>query len=384
MPSQAERIEALLISQQVAECSCVETSAPGHSEVASKRPKLSQNRTLSTIIRFHKRDRLPLLEEAIFSLAIQSWHDHETVIVIQNGSGEIKSQIIEIINRQPWRDAPRYQILMIEVPEGVDGRSTLLNKGMEQAAGRFLAFLDDDDLIYHHGYTTLIRQLEEGGCAIALGGCRMAKAQYVSNHWYIRTKETPFAWGRTRYDLLRDNFVPIHSYVIDRSRVDPADLYFDDELPPLEDYEFLLRMCAKYDFDFSNLDVPVCEYRIHGLNSLPYDENAPLENQSLHKRAQQLIHERKRKINCLIPISELVELESNLISLKQQKMALESSYEQEKLHEQDRFLNTVARKTYSYFGRFPRLERQLSKHVHSGWRLYKRIKHGHRVESSNG
>jgi glycosyltransferase involved in cell wall biosynthesis len=335
-------------------------------------------------MRFHKRDRLPLLEEALFSLAIQFWQDHETVIVIQNGTNEIKREITEIINRQPWKESPRYQILMIDIPEGIDGRSTLLNRGIERSTGRFLAFLDDDDLIYQHGYTTLIKQLEEGGCAIALGGCRMAKTQYLSNHWYIRTKDTPFAWGRTRLDLLKDNFVPIHSYVIDRFRVDLADLYFDDELPPLEDYEFLLRMCARYEIDFSKLDVPVCEYRIHSLNSIPYDPDAPAENHTFHRRAQQLIQERKQQILCSIPISELVELDASLTTSRQRIEALQgqiaaleeqrAKYEQEKLHEQGRLLNTLTRKSYNFFGRFPGLEKRLSRVTHSLWKKYKAIK----------
>jgi glycosyltransferase involved in cell wall biosynthesis len=374
----------VLSTQQTVERTHVKERARELSEVPGMYLKSSLNKRLSTIIRFHKRERLPLLEEALFSLAIQFWQDHETVIVIQNGTDEIRREIIEIIDRQPWKESARCQTLMIEIPEGMDGRSTLLNRGIEQATGRFLAFLDDDDLTYQHGYTTLIKQLEEGGSAVALGGCRMAKTQYLSNHWYIRTKESPFAWGRTRLDLLRDNFVPIHSYVIDRFRVDPADLYFDDELPPLEDYEFLLRMCARYEFDFSKLSVPVCEYRIHSLNSIPYDSHAPVESHTFHRRAQQLIQERKQKILCTIPISELVELDSSLTTSRQQITTLQQQiealqeqlarYEQEKLHEQGRFLNTLTRKIYNFFGRFPGLEKRLSRLTHSGWKKYKGIK----------
>src|SRR5205085_12261957 len=137
---------------------------------------------------------------------------------------ELVAAVREIIERQPWPAAPRYQILTVAVPPGVDGRSTLLTRGIERASGRYLAFLDDDDLVYQHGYTTLVAQLKAGGCAVAVGGCRMAKIKEVGGSWFVETKETPFTWGRTRNDLLRDNFIPIHSYVIDRARVEPRDL----------------------------------------------------------------------------------------------------------------------------------------------------------------
>ncbi len=354
----------------------------GHPEAAVKVAALDAsaapgefNDTLSIIMRFHKQERLPLLQEALFSLAIQSWRNHEIVIMVQNGTDEIKEAIVKMVDRQPWSRHSRHKIISVDVAEGVDGRSTLLNRGIEQATGRYLAFLDDDDLIYHHGYVTLIQQLKEGGCAVALGGCRMARAQYLSDHWYIRSKENPFAWGRTRMDLFRDNFVPIHSYVIDRSRINPVDLYFDDELPPLEDYDFLLRLCAKYDFDFSKLDTPVCEYRIHGLNSLPYDANAPLESHASHTRAQRLIAERKKNLICSLPVGEIAVWQEQIAALQQQVAILQQQLvksDQERLHEQGRFLNTATRKIYTYFGRFPHLESRISRSVHSGWALYKR------------
>jgi glycosyltransferase involved in cell wall biosynthesis len=332
-------------------------------------------------VRFHRRERLGMLEEALFSLAIQSWRAHETVIVIQNGDDELVAAVSAIINRQPWPAAPRYKILPIEVPAGVDGRSTLLTRGIAQAEGRYLAFLDDDDVIYQHGYSTLVAQLKASGCAVAVGGCRTAKIKQVGGNWFVQTKETPFAWGRTRNDLLRDNFIPIHSYVVDRARVEPSDLYFDDALPPLEDYDFLLRLCTKYEFDFSQLDTPVCEYRIHGLNSLPYDLNASPESHAAHLRAQQLINERKQTLICSLPVSELVELQQKLIAWEEQirQKTAEVEHLQWRLtmseeEKKQRFLLRVAFRIYGFFGRYPHLEQRLSHLTHTTWRNYRKLK----------
>lgn len=333
------------------------------------------NKTLSTIMRFHKKERLPFLEEALFSLAIQYWHDHEVIVVLQNGTDELKRAVFEMIDHQPWQGSPSFQVLIVEVPAGMDGRSTLLNRGIAHATGRYLAFLDDDDVIYQHGYTTLINQLLAGEAAVAVGGCRTAKVQNESGHWYVQTKETPFAWGRTRYDLFRDNFIPIHSYVIDRARVDASDLYFDDAFPPLEDYDFLLRLSAKYGFDFSQLDIPVCEYRIHGSNSLPYSPDAPPEAFAFQQRAQQLIKERKESIICTVPLSDLVELQEALIKREPTQPAAQvKSDEPQEAQLFQKFLDTVGHNIYAFFRRHPRVEKSLSNITHTGWRAYRKIR----------
>ena len=374
----------MLSSWQISQQTLVKTDVGGDSEPdvqVEDTATLFDNETLSTIIRFHKRERLGLLEEALFSLSLQSWHDHETVIAIQNGDDDIVRDIREIVNRQPWPADPRYKILSVEIPPGVDGRSTLLTRGIAQAAGRYLAFLDDDDLVYQHGYTTLLQQLKESRCAIAVGGCRTAKVQNVAQSWYVQTKETPFAWGRTRYDLLRDNFIPIHSYVIDRSRVDPGDLYFDDTLTLLEDYDFLLRLCAKYEFDFSKLETPVCEYRIHGLNSIPYAADAAQEVRTSLLHAQQLINERKKRLQCSLPVSEVVELLQKVIEREEQlrQKTAESEYLQWKLvvmeeEKRKRLLVRLVYRIYNFFSRAPRLERFLSNAAHGIWQIYRRVK----------
>lgn len=266
----------------------------------------NENDTLSVIIRCYKPERLPFLEEAIFSLSIQEWTELEIVVVIQDGTDEFVQSIREIIDHQPWQKEPKVKVHTIQFEPGIDGRSTLLNYGITHSIGRYLAFLDDDDVIYHHGYTTLINRLKEGnGAAIAIGGCRVAKTSQRAGHWYINTKNTPFARGRNRHDLYRENFIPIHSYVIDRQAVTSSELYFDDQMPPLEDYDFLLRLSTKHKFDFSDLDIFVCEYRIHDSNSLPYTDDATQEQIAKLQRASELIEERKKNLSCTIPLQDI-------------------------------------------------------------------------------
>ena len=47
-------------------------------------------------------------------------------------------------------------------------------------------------------------------------------------------------------EMLIENFCPIHSFVLDRNLVDPSDLFFEERISRLEDYDFFLRICSKY------------------------------------------------------------------------------------------------------------------------------------------
>lgn len=351
------------------------------------------NKTLSVIIRFHNKERLVFLEEAIFSLAIQDWHDIEILLVIQNGTDELKHAVVDIINRQPWLSQPRYKILLIPIPQGVDGRSTLLNQGIMNACGRYLAFLDDDDFVYQHAYTTLIGQLVAGGRAVAVGGCRRANVKKEGEHWFVQSKDDFFSWGRTRLDLFHDNFVPIHSYVIDRFRLDSFELYFDDTCPPLEDYEFLLRLFNAVEPDFSQLDVPVCEYRIRldGSNSIAYVENAPPETVKRQKRAQQLVIERKKQIIQNMPAVTQRQLREKVcpslfaepelcVSAESTAPAVRAGdiengavrHNEAEAEEEHRILLQMTREVYLFFSHHPAWELRLSRVLHWMWRTYHR------------
>lgn len=333
------------------------------------------NETLSVIMRCHSKERMDFLEEAIFSIAIQEYDDVEICVVIQNGDEEFSQNVEDIILNQPWRDEPKYIICPVKFKDNKDRRSSLLNHGFENASGRFVAFLDDDDVIYHHGYKTLIETLlkidneDLVKVAMAVGGCRVARTSREADYWHIFDKETPFTDGRSRYDLYRDNFIPIHSYVIDRKFVDAEDLFFDNDIVPLEDYDLLLRLATKYEFDFSNLDNFICEYRIHDSNSLNYAGDATMDKIEKHERAYGMIEDRKKALECLITVPELIKIgeqEAKIQELRKKKSAPNNPKVLRK------FLLSFSDGVYDFFEKYPSIERRLSKVAHFSWKLVKK------------
>jgi len=303
-----------------------------------------ENMLLSTIMRFHKRERLPFLENAISSLATQDWPALEVVVMLQNPDEALLREVEQIILRQPWPTSPRFQVVAVEVPAGVDGRSELLNQGLDRATGRFVAFLDDDDIIYPHGYKTLVGQLLAGNSVVAVGGYCKAYLRREADGWRVVAREDSVVPEPSRLTLFRYNYVPIHSYIIDRSRLGSFKLYFDNDFPPLEDYDFLLRLFAVFEADFSQFETLVCEYRIHELNSIGYSLDKPDEQSPALQRAQGLIAERKKTLPCVITVGELAELTGELARLS---------------GERERLLQRLARRMHDAVDSRPQLKSRL-------------------------
>jgi hypothetical protein len=151
------------------------------------------------------------------------------------------------------------QIWNYSASEPKDARSALLNLGIKNASGRYMTILDFDDVIYNDGYAKLIRELQDSGCAIAFGKVIMKFIDVFEDCVLCERIQDRFS-GDNVIDLFEDNFCPIHSFVIDRAAVNSDDLYFDEELDKLEDYNFLIRCCAKYLSSFRLKDSVVGEY----------------------------------------------------------------------------------------------------------------------------
>lgn len=313
--------------------------------------------TLSVVVRSASAQRLPMLDEALFSLACQRWQKLDVVLALQAPDADFLAAAQAVLARQPWREGVSHQVLAVPAAAGFDARARLLTEGARVARGEFLAFLDDDDIVYQRGYERLIARLRARPDAVlAVGGTRLAFLDSVGDYYFIRRKQDGFfAWGSRRFDLFRDNFIPIHSYVLARTRL-PADLLrFSDEHVPLEDYEFLLRAATVGPFETSDRLFPVAEYRIHAGNTIWDGEATHATHNPTLARARELIARDQKALRMTITSAEWQELQATLAPPPAPAgepviMAPPGAH---------RFLHRRADAVYRLFDRFPRLSNAL-------------------------
>ena len=206
---------------------------------------------LDVIVRFHDARRLRELDRAIFSLVGQTYRPINIVLVMQRFTpDEIAVARNALAPHFHIDDAPDLTIINWEENEPSDSRSMLINRGIENARYRYLAFLDYDDVLHPDAYALLIGRLRESGAAIAFGGICASELDVFDSYYRTRDRTFPFS-GADVIDLFQHNFCPIHSFVIDRTAVARHNLFFEPQMSRNEDYDFLIRICAQYRSDFS-------------------------------------------------------------------------------------------------------------------------------------
>ena len=270
---------------------------------------------IDVVVRFHNIRRLAELERCISSLVMQTYRPLRIILTLQRFSHNDVLAVTEALAPLLEMDNPPIlSVLNWNEPEPADGRSVLLNLGVEAADGRYIAFLDYDDVLYPEAYELLIARLRRTGAAIAFARVRTMELDVNPRFLYPRKTVRPTYTGNSLADLFRRNFCPLHSYVIDRSQLPPGLLQFEPSITIEEDYEALLRICATVssDFGLAQIGVTVGDYNFKrdGSNTVPAGGAAAIEGETavVYRYAKAAIEERRRTTLIMKPVERLLGL----------------------------------------------------------------------------
>lgn len=260
---------------------------------------LGPNR-LDVIVRLHDSSRLAELKRAIFSLICQDYRPLTINLVTQRFSNDETDRVLahleSILKLDPDVTLRAWNYT---ASEPKDARSALLNLGIERASGRFLAILDYDDVIYSDSYTKLVNELQDSGSAIAFGKVIMKHIDLFEDALICERQQHRFK-GNGVVDLFAENFCPIHSFVIDKNSISDTKLWFDEGFDKLEDYDFLIRLCAEHVSSFNLKDVIVGEYyaKNDGSNTIMLAAATQESHLLAWTRAREAIEERRQ--TCIV------------------------------------------------------------------------------------
>ena len=186
--------------------------------------------------------RLITLEDNLTSLAAQTDRDIEVIICCHDTADSDYAAVVEVMERLPrWLvDKTR----AIRVDGG--GRARPLQVGVEEASGRYVAFLDDDDLALCHWVEEFAKLVKLHPGAVVRAGC--ATHTIDEESWECGTGYSQIGSTTTPYPLEFDlvahlvgNRTPNCSVAIPRSCFTDLGMSFDDELAVLEDWDMLLN-----------------------------------------------------------------------------------------------------------------------------------------------
>lgn len=185
--------------------------------------------------------RPEVLRETLVSLRHQTYPNIE-IVVVEDGE-ECAGPMI----REDFADL---NILYYATGEKV-GRSKAGNKAMEMAHGKYLNFLDDDDLFYADHVEVLVKTLERSGNKAAYAYAFETPIEVESKAPYVYTVYDYLGIHKTKFnriELCYHNYIPIQCIMFEKSLFENYG-GLDESLDALEDWDLWVRYSLHTDFD---------------------------------------------------------------------------------------------------------------------------------------
>lgn len=190
-------------------------------------------------------NRAHVLPRALASVQAQTY-DRLEILVIDDGSTDGTDALVREYEARD--DRVRY----LRQPEN-RGVSAARNRGIREARGEFVAFLDSDDEWYPEKTERQVDRFRELPRRVGLVYCGVDTVD-PGGDWTFR----PRLRGEVYDQMLLQN--PVHSgsgVMIRRTVTEQAGL-FDEDIPAIEDYDYWLRIARHADIDF--VEEPLVRY----------------------------------------------------------------------------------------------------------------------------
>jgi GT2 family glycosyltransferase len=209
------------------------------------------------------------LGEAIASALAQTHADLE-VIVVDDGSTDATPEVCERFASDARLRTIRTENL---------GVAAARNRGIAEASGDYLCFLDADDR-YHPTKAAAQAALLDADCTVAFVYCDIVEideAGAALERGYSVGCERPVLSGDITTSLLRGGYFPPHAVMVRRQALDTVGR-FDTALGGHADLDMWLRL-ATAGFRAAYLDEKLADYRIHA-SGMSRDLGAMLETRA--------------------------------------------------------------------------------------------------------
>ncbi len=182
-------------------------------------------------------NRPDMLREALTSILNQSYQNYE-IIVVNDGGINIES-IIHQLNSKGNITYVKHNINK--------GLAASRNSGISLAKGKYIAYLDDDDVFYPDHLETLVNLLEETDYKVAYTDAYRAHQVLYDNSYKITARDIPYSVDFSKDLILIRNLSPVNCFMHEKKCLEKVGL-FDEALTTHEDWDLWIRLSRSYDF----------------------------------------------------------------------------------------------------------------------------------------
>lgn len=203
---------------------------------------------VSVIIPTHNRnDRIISTVKSVIS---QTFTDFEIIIV---NDGEDEQSLLDNLDRFHDR---RIRFLKNRRKKGANGAR---NTGFQNAKGKYIAFLDDDDRWHPDKIEKQILKFNELPDEVGIVYSGYEIVSVSSSEFY--KKIYPRKRGMIQQDILSGNFIGSPTPLVKRS-VFPDGVPYDENLESAQDWELWIRLSGNTEVEY--IEEILAEYVVHG------------------------------------------------------------------------------------------------------------------------
>jgi len=187
------------------------------------------------------------------SVVNQDYRPVEVVVV--NDGGDDPSSVLASLGLKG------ISLRLVNLPKRM-GRSFAANRAFKESSGKYVNFLDDDDILLPNHVSTLVDVLENQHRRVVYTACEMVEMEMLPNGTWrqsggvLKKFSTPFDENR----ILFENFIPFMTLMMDREAFEWAGV-IDESFEIYEDWDLIIRLSERY----TPLHVPkvTAHYRVH-------------------------------------------------------------------------------------------------------------------------
>src|SRR5712691_1887639 len=213
----------------------------------TRRAELRELPVVSVIIPTH--NRADLLPEALDSVYAQEGLGEcfeMQVIVVDDASTDATPQVMQ--------QYPAVHYIRLATNQG---ESAARNAGIKASQGKYVAFLDDDDLWLPHRLRVQVPVLEENPEVGGVYGQNIIRGEGIENPGWPDAHRAPS--GNVFQAFLLEDFISINTILVRREAFEKAG-YFDESLKTMQYYDICLRLAFHVPFVFIPGSVAIQRY----------------------------------------------------------------------------------------------------------------------------
>jgi len=192
-------------------------------------------RVIDVSIVVRTKNRPHLLPQALASLAASEYRHIDVVLVNDGGA--------------PPTVPDRFPLSVTHVNHAESqGRAAAAQAGVDHARGRYVGFLDDDDLVHPDHVSTLVDAMQRHGVRAAYTDAVATAYEFSEpGGWICVARAVPYSHDFDRARVILDNYIPLNTVLVERALLVEAGP-FDRSFDIFEDWDMLIRLSALAPF----------------------------------------------------------------------------------------------------------------------------------------